>query len=382
MIGPTESILTQRGNRFPDLATFFNENGYEVLYFTSNFYHYEKRFFTYKEIKNAKGKLNYKLIVINSLGYYKNISVRRVINNFAFSLILFFRLFKIVKKGDRIIIPSRPIELIFFTSLIKTLKGIKIYLDIQDIWPDALSIENKFKKYIFIVYCNFFLKNSLKKYTSTIHIAPSFRIWLNRYAPGTESRFIPLGWENDRWGRVSNNFNRINGAIKIVCIAQLQYQIDIMPLLEVLKINDSIHLTVIGENGKGERYDEVASYIKKYKINNIDIIGSVSRKEIVELLCDKDVGILPMITTSIPNKIFDYLAAALPIIVLGNNDSSNFVLDNDIGWRSDFHSKDLEKLFNNLNLNEIKLKRQNIIKIRDQYSRNILHEKIRVLIDK
>ena len=33
-----------------------------------------------------------------------------------------------------------------------------------------------------------------------------------------------------------------------------------------------------------------------------------------------------MITSSIPNKIFDYIAAKLPIIVLGENDSSNLYM--------------------------------------------------------
>ena len=45
-----------------------------------------------------------------------------------------------------------------------------------------------------------------------------------------------------------------------------------------------------------------------------------------------DIGVLPMISSSIPNKIFDYIAAYLPILVLGNSDSALFVKDQSIGW--------------------------------------------------
>ena len=43
-----------------------------------------------------------------------------------------------------------------------------------------------------------------------------------------------------------------------------------------------------------------------------------------------------MISNSITNKFFDYVASYLPIIVLGANDSSELVLKNDMGWSVDF----------------------------------------------
>lgn len=379
LLGPTESILTKRGNRFPNMASFFVEQGEDLLYYTSNFYHAEKRFFSKEEIKTAQSTLGYKLKVFKVLGYYSNVSPRRVFSNFFFSIHLFFNLLFKVSKHDRILLPSRPVELIFFMAMLKRIRGVKIYLDIQDVWPDALEIENKRKKKLFEIYCNAYLKPSLKHYTNTLHTAPSFKLWLERYAKKTPSEFVPLGWENQRWSNFTAK-HRDDNLIQMVCVAQLQHQIDVMPILKAIKDNNKFHLTILGEDGTGERYNEVISFIEKHQMANVEIVGKIERKAMVNYLEDKDLGILPMITSSIPNKIFDYMAAYLPILVLGKNDSSDFVINNNIGWQCNFNSEDLDVLLRQLNKADMANKKEQITLIRQNYSRNILHQKIKDII--
>lgn len=379
LIGPTESILTKRGNRFPNMASFFVEENMDIEYYTSNFYHAEKRFFSKQEINEAKKTLNYKLTVLPVLGYFSNVSPRRVFSNFFFSIHLFLLLLFKVSRQDKVLLPSRPVELIFFIALLKRIRGVKIYLDIQDIWPDALEIENKQKKKLFEFYCNLYLKPSLKHYANTLHVAPSFKLWLHRYAKNTPSVFVPLGWENKRWANVTIG-KQNNNIIQLVCVAQLQRQIDIMPVLEVLKNNDNLHLTVLGEDGTGERYNEVMKYIENNGITNVDILGKIDRNDMVNHLENKSIGILPMITTSIPNKIFDYLASMLPIIVLGTNDSSDFVKQNNIGWQCNFNSVDLGVLLKSLKQEEINEKKEQVALIRNDFSRDVLHSRIREII--
>ena len=380
LIGPTESILTKRGNRFPNMAKFFVEIGEDIIYYTSNYYHAEKRFFSEKEISDVKETLDYDLKVLKVLGYESNVSPKRVLNNIFFSVGVFVRLLFSVHQKDRILLPSRPVELIFFMSLLKRIKGVRIYLDIQDIWPDALKIENKRKKRIFEIYCNTYLRPALKHYTCAFHVAPSFELWLKRYSKYTPSNFVPLGWENDRWSAVTFKAYKESNVVSMVCVAQLQHQIDVMPILEVLRMNDKLHLTILGEDGTGERYGEVINYIKTFNITNIEILGKIERNAMVNHLENKDIGILPMITSSIPNKIFDYMAAMLPIVVLGDNDSSNFVVENNIGWQCDFNSEDLDMLLQGLCAKEIRIKKEHVVLVRDNFSRDILHEKIKELV--
>ena len=140
------------------------------------------------------------------------------------------------------------------------------------------------------------------------------------------------------------------------------------------------HLTILGEDGTGERYSEVINYINSNNILNVEILGKISRNDMPNYLCKMDVGVLPMITSSIPNKIFDYMAAYLPIIVLGENDSSNFVKKNQIGWNSSFNTDEIKILLNSLSEKEINKKKRNILNIRDDFSRENLHKKINKIL--
>ncbi len=373
LIGPTESVLTNRGTRFPDFANFLLEKGHLVVYYTSDFYHAEKRHFKREELISAKQKCKYLLYVIPVLGYSQNISTRRVVSNFWFSLGIFLKLLQKVRRNDCVIIPSRPVELIFFISLLGRIKRCRICLDIQDIWPDALQISNQQKRRLFTRYCDFFLKPSLKYYTSTFHVAPSFVYWLKRYAPKKSSTFLPLGWENDRWQN-SLSYSASDDYVKLVCVAQLTYQFDIMPIVGFLKSNPKYKLKIIGEDGKGERYPEVINYINLHGIENVSFIGKVPHEEMPDALVGDDIGIVPMLTSSIPNKLFDYLGARLPIIVLGKNDSADFVHKYDIGWSCDYNTTSFSSLMEKITREDIGQKRMSIDIIRDSFSRNQLNK--------
>ena len=69
------------------MAKFFVEIGEDIIYYTSNYYHAEKRFFSEKEISDVKETLDYDLKVLKVLGYESNVSPKRVLNNIFFSLV-------------------------------------------------------------------------------------------------------------------------------------------------------------------------------------------------------------------------------------------------------------------------------------------------------
>ena len=88
-----------------------------------------------------------------------------------------------------------------------------------------------------------------------------------------------------------------------------------------------------------------------------------------------------MISTSIPNKVFDYIANDLPIYVLGENDSSDFVKEYSIGWNSKFKSESIKKFLNAINHEEIQQKTLNLLKTKNKFNRKSLHRKILNLIE-
>ena len=157
LISQTESHLTQRGKRHPNLADMLSANGYDVEYFSSSFYHADKVQFTNEQVHEVNKMLGYKLHIIKSLSYFKNIGLRRIISNIQFSIKVYKRLKKINLDNSLIIVPSRPIEILFFLSKLKKRTNVEVLVDIRDVWPDAFNIKNKFLKNGFKFYCNLFL---------------------------------------------------------------------------------------------------------------------------------------------------------------------------------------------------------------------------------
>ena len=222
--------------------------------------------------------------------------------------------------------------------MVKVIKRCRAVLDIRDIWPDALVIPNAIKFSLFKWYCNFYLKLSLNKFDPFVHISPSFVKWLHRYAPKTESKFIPLGFDASRWKSTTFQNKMIEGKqIRLVCVGLLQYQIDVMPVLKAMKNRNQFHFTIVGDDGAGERYNEVISYINEHQMENVTIIGTVPPNVMADYLDNQDIGVIPMISDSIPNKVFDYIGAFLPILALGDFDTARFVIDNGIGLSVPFN---------------------------------------------
>jgi glycosyltransferase involved in cell wall biosynthesis len=382
IVGPTESIMTMRGNRHPALAQFLVNDGYQLEYITSNFYHAEKIWFSDQTINIAKKNAPYKLTVLKCLGYKTNISIRRIFSNTLLSLKIFAYLFLRLDKASVLIIPSRPVELIFISSLLRLLKGSSVVLDIQDIWPDMLEIKSKSKRLLFNIYCNAYLYPSLRHIDKFMHVAPSFTNWLARYSKYSSSEFIPLGFDANRWQRISPDNKTISDTpINIVCVGMLQYQINVMPILIALNGRSDFHLTIIGDDGDGERYNEVFNYVEKCSMTNVTFIGQIKPQDMQDYLKNMDIGVLPMISSSIPNKIFDYIAAYLPILVLGEGDSASFVVNQNIGWSVGFTSDDVVSFLDKLQIDDIVEKSNRIPKIRDLYDRKILFQKAKILID-
>ncbi len=141
-------------------------------------------------------------------------------------------------------------------------------------------------------------------------------------------------------------------------------------------------LTIIGDNGTGERFQEVQTFIHNYSMRNVTMIGQLPPEELVEHLRNHDIGIVPMIASSVfPNKLFDLLGAYLPILSLGENDTSLFVEQHNIGWTASFEGNNVGELLDDITPMDIVERVRNIEKIRNNYSKDILFRKVLAVIE-
>jgi len=381
IVTPFENLMAARGTRLPRLAEMLVESGHEVEYVTTNFSHAYKRTFTQAEIDLCKSTLPYRMTVLPILGYRSNISVRRVLSNVVMSFHLFFYLLNAARNGDIIVTPSRPIEIIAMSALLKSIRRIGVVLDIRDVWPDALEGVSFLKKLAFSFYCNLYLKPSLKRIDTFVHIAPSFVKWLRRYAPKANSSFIPPGFDRDRWAVMKHRRLANDGGWSLVFVGSLQHQLDVLPLLNALVDRSRFKLTLIGDNGTGQRYPEVKAFIEKNGMSNVKLKGRMEPAEVVEELRHHDIGVVPMISSSMTNKMFDYIAAYLPVISLGDNDSSDFVRQYNIGWTAPFEPEGIGNLLDGLTTEDVNNKAENVLVIRDQFDRKHLFKRFIAIIE-
>ena len=376
IVSPTESILTKQGNRHPSLAAYFTKKGFPIIYYSSNFYHAEKRKFSAKEIAKAQEEIDYDLNIINCIGYYSNVSVRRVINNILLAITTFFCVLRRCNSKDIIILPSRPVEFILLFSIIKRIKKCEIVLDVEDIWPDALIIDNKTKKWIFDFYCNIQLKNSIKHYNKFLTISPSYAEWINKYKGNDEIRFIPLGYEKERWENIEYQFSEKKNIIEFGLIAVLQLQVDILPFIKVIANNNKYRLTIIGEDGKGQRYNEVINYINENDVKNVNFVGRVPKNEVQNYLKNIDVGVSPIISRLLPNKFFDYLVCNLPMISIGNEDMQFMVDKYNIGWTCENELEAIKNCIELVDFDKINEIGKNILRVKEQFEREKINKEI------
>lgn len=378
IVSPTESELTMRGRRHPNLARFLCRRGWQVTYLSSNFYHAEKRLFSDEEYMQATKNLPYKLHLLRVGMYRKNLSFRRVLWNELFAYRCYRKLEKILTEKDVLIIPSRPPELIYAAARLKRRCNCRIVLDIRDIWPDMLSDTSRTIIAGFRHYCEFFLRRSMPFIDDFIHVAPSFLPWLKRYVADAESTFIPLGFDEKRWGIDPPEYQSSRGiVVKMVHCGTLSNQLDVLPVLQAMaKKTRNLHLTLIGDNGSGDRYSEVMNFINNHKLSSqVTVMGLLPPEKLVLELRRHDLTIIPMISGALPNKFFDSIASGLPIISLGDGDSSWFVKRDDLGWTAPFDPDSIDRLFDELTQENLRLKALNTLKVRSEYMHSNLYLK-------
>ena len=126
-------------SRFYDIAMHFVEAGYDVECITTSFQHFKK------SPRNKKLILEqgypFKITFIDAPSYKKNVDVRRIISNKVAAGNLKRYLIKNINQYDAVYvaIPANNISAMV-TSICKK-NEIPVVVDIEDLWPEAMSME-------------------------------------------------------------------------------------------------------------------------------------------------------------------------------------------------------------------------------------------------
>lgn len=353
-------------NRLLELARIFINYGWEISVITAMpnypkgkiFPEYEGKFIMKEDLDGMQ--------ILRCWLYASNVpkSIPRIISMLTFSLTsLFGKGFLKNFKPDYILVESPPLVLGVTAIILSKLTGAKLITNISDIWPMTArelgsisdgKIYNSLEKLEKYIYKNSFLCTGQSE-EITEHIKKS---------GGKRTYLFRNGVDINRFKSDKNKKNsESSGNLRIIyagLIGLAQGIPDIAMNVDFTGAGAELH--IYGEGGEKKMLED---YLENNPGKNVFLHKSVNRDEIPELLMQHDCALIPLIKNihgAVPSKIYEAMAAGLPVLFSGTGEGAKIIDENQVGLLS--KPKDFKSLEENI----IKLKGNR--KLRDEMSAN------------
>lgn len=352
-------------NRLFEMCDGLKKNGCDISIITGMpnyptgeiFLKYKGKFYCKEEVDGIE-VLRYWLYASNARKI-----MPRIWNMISFTLTVLMSLFYLIKrKNDFIIVESPPLTLALSGYILAKLSGAKLITNISDLWP--LSAKEL---------------GAMRENSISYKVLEKIELFLYRKSVLVMGQsqeivdYIASKGANDvylfRNGVDPTRFNDIVKYEKNLNVTKIVYTGLLGFAQGVSGICKNINFRELGAEfhiyGAGGEQNEIELFLKENPNNGIYYHGKVSREEIPKVLMQADCTLIPLVKNifgAVPSKIYESMAAGLPILFSGEGEGKYIVESNELGWTSS--SLDYESLKENLkNLNShpevIEAKRNN-----------------------
>ena len=320
------------GTRHFDLAKSLNFFGCDVTIFASSFHYTLLKELLPKFKLSSKETFDGVEFVLLKTSSYKKNGVRRLINIITYPISLFLYLLSSSFVKPDIIIGStvHPFASLFGCLVAKFFKIPHVF-EIRDLWPETFIDMNVWRKSSFI--SSFFYaveKFTVKHSSAYIVLSPMTTSYLiSRYQIEQDSvLLLPNGVNESFYKRqkVVDGFNVVDKVtIKYVGGLDSVHGLDfLIDLAKYLPVNYDVVLV-----GDGKDKARLVSKAKTLNLHNVTFLPPVPKSEVPKVLSDSD--LLFLCTADVfygsENKLYEYMAAAKPIVVASNASHNNPVID-------------------------------------------------------
>ena len=356
------------------LANILTSKGHEVVWWTSTFDHARKKqrfgMDTSIDISNY-----FNIRLLNSVGYKKNMSINRIINHYAIAN-KFSKLSRLEVQPDIILCSFPTIELSLVATRYGKEKNVPVVIDVRDLWPDVIVdlFPKKIRWFIkTILYVSF--RNARKVFReclSIVGISDGYLQWGLSYAGrkrNINDAVFPLCYKkpivtDSQLENAEFTLRHIGvDPSKIICwfigmfgkTYNLSTVIDAARQLDMQGINN-IQFVLSGDG------DNYSKWFKQAQgLSNVVFTGWVDLSQIAYLMKITDIGLAAYAESAlqgIPNKIFEYMCAGVPILSSLKGETGALLTNNRCGLiyntvdTEDF----LEKLFILINDKDLRKK--------------------------
>lgn len=306
-------------SRFFDIANTFVKAGYDVECITTSFQHFKKE----PRDKELILSQNYpfKITFIDAPAYKKNVDIRRVLSNkkAAKNLKEYLSLHVSEYNAVYVSIPANNIAAMV-TKICKENK-VPVVVDIEDLWPEAMSMVIK-NYWIRKVILHSFFKDADETYRNADGIIGTSEDYTDRAFKNRE-RNIPnetvyVGCNLKEFDggveRYSDEIEKRDDEFWVTYAGSISTSYDIKTLIDAAYAlrNENVHLQILGT---GSLKDELETY--SGSMDNIHFWGFTPYPKMAAVLSKSDVVVNSFVKgapQSIVNKVGDYLASGKPII--------------------------------------------------------------------
>ncbi len=257
----------------------------------------------------------------------------RIINMLSFAFSSLFSLFYIRKeKPDFILVESPPLVLGLTGLFLSRFSGAKMILNVADIWPlsalelNAISDGFLYRKIV-----------QLEKYIykkSDICLGQSEEITRHLKLNGARnSHLFRNGVVFSRFEQFNNHNPRKNSKLIYAgLVGVAQGLLSLCRNIDLSKLGIELHIF-----GEGAERKELQAYLSSNPDKNIFIHEPVERDMIPELLSNYDGAVIPLVKNiygAVPSKIYESMAAGIPILFSGNGEGASIISKLKVGWVS------------------------------------------------
>lgn len=287
----------------------------------------------------------------------------RIISMLSFSFMVLFSLGHLKRgKFDYLLIESPPITLGLSGYLLSRICRVKLLLNISDLWPltahemGAISDGFLYNRLLglerFLYRKSHICLGQSQEIVDYLKMHGSVRTYLFRNGVDPERFEV-----QDKAGPGTNPRIVYAGLLGIA-----QGITDICRTIHFQELGVDFHIY-----GDGPEREELEIFLKENQDRGIFYHGSVLREEIPGLMQNFSATLIPLnksIYGAVPSKIYESMAAGLPIFFSGEGEARLIIEEHKLGWTSS--ARDYTALANNISmLNENRLvwkeKRENCL---------------------
>lgn len=391
-----------RDYSFNQFGKYLSENGYKVIWWTSNFAHHFKE---YRSVawKDISVNSNYKIRLVPSTKYSKNLGIGRFVKDISFA----YNCYNRMKKENRpsiILTAETPLTFGYPGFVYSRRFDVPIIYDQMDLWPEF--IENAFGKNTAKLLHVFFepiYKNRKKNYdkaNGVIALANNYlkkSLEISPILANKPNALIYNGIDvkefrrNMYFGEVPINLKRKDkNEIWFIFAGTLGPSYDIFNILNCIKrINDkdkelALRIKFIIA-GSGPLEKNIVDATRKY--NNLIYLGKLPSKELTKVYRMCDVGLSAYTSKSnvdMPDKFYDYTAAGLCVINSLTGEVKDYINKYYVG--TNYEAGNIDSLYKSIievtYLDKLNLMKSNSKKLGDFFDSNIQNEKLINVINK